>query len=129
MMASEAVRLYRSMVRGVAQLPFRHSVREKMQFNLREVFEVRRGVVDADKIAALIVEGALSSAGALSIYTYLYLSLSISPPQCPMADACSLFCKKAGREVREALRTLNAVDVETIDLIVRVEDRSAAERP
>mgnify|MGYP006164137961 CR=1 FL=1 len=75
MMASEAVRLYRSMVRGVAQLPFRHSVREKMQFNLREVFEVRRGVVDADKIAALIVEGALSSAGALSIYTYLYLSI------------------------------------------------------
>jgi len=46
-----------------------------------------------------------------------------------MADACSLFCKKAGRKVREALRTLNAVDVETIDLIVRVEDRSAAERP
>ena len=104
MMASEAVRLYRSMVRGVAQLPFRHSVREKMQFNLREVFEVRRGVVDADNIAALIVEGALSSAGALSIYTYLYLSIYLRR-SAPWLMRVLCFAKKqVGRCARRSVR-------------------------
>jgi hypothetical protein len=111
--------LYAALYRAAARLPFRRGVREKMQFNLREIFEVRRGVTDAAEIAAYCRAGAFVVCAGLVRCE----RLSAAPLTRP-AVLSHLLPSVAGWGALESLHALSALDDDTLDLLVRPEDRS-----
>jgi hypothetical protein len=60
-MKPEILSLYRSALRSLRNLPPSHQggFRDKMAYNLREIFDAYRGITDEARIAALIERGKM----------------------------------------------------------------------